>query len=76
MQIRSYTNAKILMEHFNGECFNSEDQLLIITNVDEEGCVCKDVNDKVQFYEFHQLSIDEDIFNEIVEIKNKQRSSD
>lgn len=76
MQIRSYTTAKILMDHFDGECFDSEGQLLIIVGVDEGGCVCEDVDGDEQFYDFHQLNIDENTYNEILEIKNEQRSSD
>lgn len=71
MQIRSHANAEIVFEHFAGECFNNDDQLVIIVQLDDEGCVCEDVDGEEMFYNFYELNVDNDTYNEILEIKQK-----
>ena len=69
MQIRTYRNAKIVFDYFSGECFNPDGQLVVIVSVDDEGCVCEDVDGDEEFYQFHQLGLEDSIYQELLEIK-------
>ena len=69
MQIRSYKEAKIVFDYFSGECFNPDNQLVVMISVDDEGCVCEDVDGDETFYYFHQLGINDSKYQQLLELK-------